>query len=254
MDRILHNQYITPLRINIRVQDAVEKFTKALFYSLFDENNSRKYTSNLEARFISICKKIGIKCSEKKWKEFYKQIPSIKEKLSLDAEAALQKDPAAKSINEIYLAYPGFLATAIYRLSHELLLLNLPILPRMMSEYAHSITGTDIHPGAKIGKSFFIDHATGIVIGETTVIKNNVTIYQGVTLGGLQVKKEFASVKRHPTIEDNVTIYAHATILGGAVIIGKNSVIGANVCITNPIPENSMVTYKKPYNLNPLNK
>ena len=124
---------------------------------------------------------------------------------------------------------------------NQLLKLKVPILPRMMSEFAHSTTGTDIHPGAEIGDSFFIDHATGIVIGETTIIKNNVTIFQGVTLGGLQVKKNMASVKRHPTIENNVIIYANATILGGDVVIGKNSVIGANVCITESTLENSIV-------------
>jgi serine O-acetyltransferase len=155
--------------------------------------------------------------------------------------AFLNSDPAAKSLREVYLAYPGFYAIAVYRLSNQLLKQGITILPRMMSEFAHSATGTDIHPGAEIGDSFFIDHATGIVIGETTIIKNNVTIFQGVTLGGLQVKKNMASVKRHPTIENNVIIYANATILGGNVVIGKNSIIGANVCITESTLENSIV-------------
>ena len=122
--------------------------------------------------------------------------------------------------------------------------MNLPVLPRMMSEYAHGLTGTDIHPGANIGNSFFIDHASGIVIGETTTIHNNVKIFQGVTLGGIQVKKSLAQTKRHPTIEDNVVIYANATILGGEVIIGSNSIIGANVCITESVPQDSLVMYE----------
>lgn len=248
----IHTPDILPLSIEISIKDAVEKFTKELFYSLFDKNYNNNYIKTIEASFSFICKKLDIDFPEEKWKYFYSQTPIIREKLRLDAQAALAKDPAAKSVKEIYLAYPGFLATSIYRLSHELLNLDVPILPRMMSEHAHSITGTDIHPGAEIGQSFFIDHATGIVIGETTIIKDNVSIYQGVTLGGLQVKKSLASIKRHPTIEDNVTIYANATIFGGDVIIGKNSVIGANVYITKSIPENSIVTYKKEHNLNLL--
>jgi serine O-acetyltransferase len=149
----------------------------------------------------------------------------------------------------VYLAYPGFYAITVHRLSHELLKLGIPVLPRMMNEFAHSSTGTDIHPGAEIGESFFIDHATGIVIGETTIIKNNVTIFQGVTLGGIQVKKILASTKRHPTIESGVVIYANATILGGDVVIGANSVIGANVCVTESIEENSVVTVQSENNI-----
>ena len=148
----------------------------------------------------------------------------------------------AKSLEEVYLAYPGFYAIAVHRLSNQLFKLGVPILPRMMSEFAHSITGADIHPGAEIGGSFFIDHATGIVIGETTIIKDYVQIFQGVTLGGLQVKKSLASTKRHPTIENGVIIYANATILGGDVRIGADSTIGANVCITESIQANSVVT------------
>ena len=162
----------------------------------------------------------------------------------LDAKAAYDADPAAKSLKEVYLAYPGFYAITMYRMSHELWILDIPILPRMISEYAHSVSGADIHPGAKIGESFFIDHATGVVIGETSVIGKNVIIYQGVTLGGIKVAKVLKGIKRHPTILDNVTIYANATILGGDVTIGENSVIGANVWITQSIPKNSVVTYK----------
>jgi serine O-acetyltransferase len=132
----------------------------------------------------------------------------------------------------------------MYRISHILWQLDIPVLPRMISEYAHGVTGTDIHPGATIGHSFFIDHATGVVIGETAVIHNHVVIYQGVTLGGITVEKALANTKRHPTIKDHVTIYANATVLGGTVEIGANSIIGANVWITKSIPENSIVTYK----------
>jgi serine O-acetyltransferase len=171
-------------------------------------------------------------------------MPSIKESIAQDAIATEQNDPACKGLQEVYLAYPGFHAIAVYRLSHELFKLDLPIISRMMSEYIHGITGIDIHPGATIGNSFFIDHGTGIVIGETTIIKNNVKIYQGVTLGGLSIKKSLSSIKRHPTIENNVTIYANATILGGDVTIGANSVVGANVWITQSVPENSLVTYQ----------
>jgi len=141
-------------------------------------------------------------------------------------------------------AYPGFYATAVHRLSHWLTLQKVPVLPRLFSEYAHSKTGIDIHPGATIGESFSIDHGTGVVIGETTVIGKNVKIYQGVTLGALSVNKELATQKRHPTIEDNVVIYSGATILGGETIIGRDSIIGGNVWLTNSVPSNSVVYHK----------
>jgi serine O-acetyltransferase len=139
------------------------------------------------------------------------------------------------------MAYPGFYAIAIYRLAHELYNKGFPLVPRLMTEYAHRQTGVDINPGAQIGESFFIDHATGVVIGETAIIKNNVKIYQGVTLGALYVAKNLQMTKRHPTIEDNVTIYANATILGGDTIIGKNSIIGGNAWVTSSVPSNSTV-------------
>ncbi|MBC7868312.1 MAG: serine acetyltransferase, partial [Gloeobacteraceae cyanobacterium ES-bin-316] len=161
-----------------------------------------------------------------------------------DAEAILQFDPAAESIEEVLVAYPGFYATAIYRLSNILWKQGVKILPRVFAEYAHSKTGIDIHPGAAIGSSFFIDHGTGIVIGETTIIGNNVKIYQGVTLGALSVNKHLAKSKRHPTIEDNVVIYSGATILGGETVIGKNSVIGGNVWLTNSVLPQSIVYHK----------
>ncbi|WP_460219916.1 serine O-acetyltransferase EpsC [Psychroserpens sp. MEBiC05023] len=234
---------------NIALKDTVEIFTKTLFYSLFDTNAMSINQGNLQSLFLEITQGLNIQNNKQLWSDFKSTFIDVRQALSLDAKAIEENDPAAKSLEEVYLAYPGFHAIAVYRLSHELHKLKVAILPRMMSEYAHSLTGVDIHPGAKIGSSFFIDHATGIVIGETTIIKNNVKIYQGVTLGGIQVKKNLSRVKRHPTIEDNVTIYANATILGGDVTIGANSIIGANVCVTNSIPENSILTYKKEYKL-----
>ncbi|MEW6509038.1 MAG: serine O-acetyltransferase EpsC [Bacteroidota bacterium] len=177
-------------------------------------------------------------------RSYIEKLPEIHSKLWLDANAIYEGDPAAESIDEVILAYPGFMAILIYRLAHEIYKLRVPILPRIMSEHAHQITGVDIHPGAIIGSPFFIDHGTGIVIGETTVIGNNVKIYQGVTLGALSVKKELSHVKRHPTIEDDVIIYAQAVILGGNTVIGKNSVIGGNSWIVQSIPPNSVVNNK----------
>ena len=224
------------------LRDVVERFTKELVNCLFDSGYQEIHPTDTKQLFVKILKKLDIQDEDHLWNTFENSFQEIRAKLDLDALAAFENDPAAKSIEEIYLAYPGFYAIAVYRLSNFLLKMDLPTLPRMMSEYAHSATGTDIHPGAEIGHSFFIDHATGIVIGETTIIKNNVSIYQGVTLGGLQVHKRLAKTKRHPTIESHVVIYANATILGGNVVIGANSVIGANVCVTESIPPNSLVT------------
>lgn len=235
---------------NICIKDTIEQFTKRLFYTLFDEQEvQEKELKGVKKLFLEISKQLIIQDVEFIWDEFTSRLDIIRIRLDLDALSAYKNDPAAKSLQEVYLAYPGFHAIAIYRLSHELFLLNTPIIPRMMSEYAHGLTGTDIHPGATIGNSFFIDHATGIVIGETSEIKNNVTIYQGVTLGGIQVKKSLSATKRHPTIEDNVTIYANATILGGDITIGANSIIGANVWITKSIAKNSLVTYHSEINI-----
>jgi serine O-acetyltransferase len=175
---------------------------------------------------------------------FFDEIPKVHQALLKDAEAILQYDPAAESIEEVLVAYPGFYATAIYRLSNILWKQGVKILPRVFAEYAHSKTGIDIHPGATIGESFFIDHGTGIVIGESTIIGDNVKIYQGVTLGALSVNKHLAKSKRHPTIEDGVVIYSGATILGGETVIGKNSVIGGNVWLTNSVLPQSIVYHK----------
>ncbi|MDO4260552.1 MAG: serine O-acetyltransferase EpsC [Eubacteriales bacterium] len=177
---------------------------------------------------------------------FLSRIPHVRELLETDLEAAFQGDPAAKYRDEIILSYPGMLAITVNRLAHELFLLNVPLIPRIMTEYAHSITGIDIHPGATIGKYFFIDHGTGVVVGETTVIGDRVKIYQGVTLGALSTRggQKLRNVRRHPTIEDDVTIYSGASILGGETVVGRNSVIGSNVFITSSIPADTKVSMK----------
>jgi serine O-acetyltransferase len=175
---------------------------------------------------------------------FFEKVPFIYDELQKDAAEILKFDPAAESIEEVLVAYPGFYATAVYRFSHQLWKQGVKLIPRLFSECAHSKTGIDIHPGAQIGESFFIDHGTGIVIGETSVIGNRVKIYQGVTLGALSVSKEVAKMKRHPTIEDDVVIYSGATILGGDTVIGHDSVIGGNVWLTHSLLPNSIVYHK----------
>ena len=176
--------------------------------------------------------------------DFFGRLPAIRALIQTDLQAAFDGDPAATGKEEIILSYPGLFAITVYRLAHGLYELGLPMIPRMMTEYAHSITGIDIHPGAKVGAAFFIDHGTGIVIGETAVIGENVKIYQGVTLGGLSTRggQSLRGKRRHPTIEDNVTIYANATILGGDTIIGKGCVIGSSVFITESVAPGTTVT------------
>ena len=176
--------------------------------------------------------------------DLLEKIPEIRRMVKLDVEAAFLGDPAAKTQEEIILSYPGVEAIIIHRVAHELWIKKIPFIPRIMNEYMHSKTGVDIHPGAQIGDYFFIDHGTGVVIGETTIIGNHVKIYQGVTLGALSVKKEDGDHKRHPTIEDEVTIYAGARILGGNTVIGKGSVIGGNVWLVSSVPPNSNLVYK----------
>lgn len=180
--------------------------------------------------------------------DFFEQLPAIRELIHTDLHAAYRGDPAAKSYAEIILAYPGLRALAIHRIAHVLNSRGVPILPRMMSEYVHNRTGIDIHPGAKIGSALFIDHGTGVVIGETSIIGNHVKIYQGVTLGALSIPDPDAQnlKKRHPTIEDNVTIYANSTILGGETTIGARSVIGSNVWLTHSVPPDTKVRFVQP--------
>ena len=173
--------------------------------------------------------------------DLLEKIPEIRRKVSRDVEAANRGDPAARSSEEVILSYPGVEAIMVHRIAHELWVREVAMIPRMMSEYLHGKTGIDIHPGAAIGDSFFIDHGTGVVIGETTVIGDNVKLYQGVTLGALSVQKELANRKRHPTLEDDVTVYAGATILGGDTVIGRGSVIGGNVWLTSSVPPGSRI-------------
>lgn len=202
-------------------QDLKHTFSVILFELLKEESSVKKHTET-----------------------FFGALPAIYQALLIDADTVLRFDPAAQSIEEVLIAYPGFYATAVYRLSHQLYIQGIKTLPRLLSEYAHSKTGIDIHPGATIGAAFAIDHGTGIVIGETAVIGERVKIYQGVTLGALNVSKELASMKRHPTIEDDVIIYSGATILGGETIIGSGSIIGGNIWLTHSVPPNSVVYHK----------
>lgn len=181
----------------------------------------------------------------KKRDAFFAEVPHIEQMLQQDAEAMFNGDPAAKSSQEVIRSYPGFKAIASYRVAHALYTLDIQLIPRMITEAMHSRTGIDIHPGAIIGKSFCVDHGTGVVIGQTCIIGEHVKIYQGVTLGALSVKKEDAKIKRHPTIEDGVVIYAGATILGGETVIGKNTIIGGNVWLTNSVPVNSKIYYNQ---------
>tara|TARA_R100000935_G_C2838795_1_gene169780 strand:+ start:1683 stop:2471 length:789 start_codon:yes stop_codon:yes gene_type:complete len=232
--------------IKYRLKVKTEEFTDLLFHTLFDaETSVEKNLQKLETLFEELaeiaCWKPEKPCKEL-WNIYVKKLPIILEKLNKDAKAFLDNDPAANSIEEVYLSYPGFFAIVIYRLSHEFYKVGMPLIPRLMSEYAHFITGADINPGAQIGESFFLDHATGTVIGETTIIKDNVKMYQGVTLGALSVARNLRHKKRHPTVEDNVVIYANATILGSETIIGANSIIGGNTWITASVLPNSLVT------------
>lgn len=229
-----------------------KRWVKDLYETLFlpqNDNTEDQLKRNFEALQETLSELIntvtGDKIlTEKQVSQFFEALPELYNQLVLDAKSILEFDPAADSLEEVYLAYPGFFATYVYRISHQLWIQEVKILPRVISEYAHSKTGIDIHPGAAIGKSFFIDHGTGIVIGETTIIGNNVKIYQGVTLGALNVSKEKAHQKRHPNIEDDVIIYSGATILGGETTIGRESIIGGNVWVTQDVPANSLVYHK----------
>ena len=181
---------------------------------------------------------------------FIEKLPTISVMLSSDIRATLAGDPATKNSDEVIFSYPGLLATSIFRMAHELYLLKVPIIPRIMTEHAHSVTGIDIHPGASIGPGFFIDHGTGVVIGETTTIGASVRLYQGVTLGALSLPKDagekMRNKKRHPTIEDDVIIYANTTVLGGETVIGARSVIGGNIWLTEAVPADTRVILKRP--------
>lgn len=221
--------------LSVLIEDVMFHLNKQIMLAL---KYSPKYTNADEEIIQAEAQKASIL--------FFQKIPKVRALLETDLQAAFDGDPAAYSKEEIILSYPGLQAISINRLAHELFLLDIPLIPRIMTEYAHSVTGIDIHPGATIGEYFFIDHGTGIVVGETTVIGNNVKIYQGVTLGALSTRggQKLQGKKRHPTIEDNVTIYSGASILGGESIIGKGTVIGSNAFITTSIPPGTKVSIK----------
>jgi len=241
---------------NASLKRESKDFLNELIDLLFPHFSSKIYYSPediiaklqlLERNLISLLKIVlenGKENINRTAKNYISKIPQVHDMLWLDAEEIFQGDPAAESIDEVILAYPGFMAITIYRLAHELYKFKVPIIPRILTEHAHEITGVDIHPGAEIDSPFFIDHGTGIVIGETTNIGKNVKIYQGVTLGALSVDKSLANVKRHPTIQDNVIIYSQSVILGGDTVIGKGSVIGGNSWVTQSVPPNSVVYSK----------
>ncbi len=255
------NEFISQLSANLsREQKAFpskelcRQFVDDLYALLFEFSNGKtREGTKLKLKFKKLTRSFSrlLKCSidsaperKKATELFFDALPPVYDMLMQDAEAILAADPAADSLEEIILAYPGFFATYVYRIAHQLHKQNLLLHARIMSEYAHSKTGIDIHPAAIIGHSFVIDHGTGIVVGQTSEVGNHVTIYQGVTLGALAVSKAEASVKRHPTIGDNVVIYAGATILGGKTVIGAGSIIGGNVWLTNSVSPNYVVYHK----------
>jgi serine O-acetyltransferase len=185
----------------------------------------------------------GARAADRVAEEFFAGLPQVRAALIEDAEATYAGDPAAESADAVIAAYPGFYATALYRIAHPLYVAGVPLFPRVLTELAHRETGIDIHPGARIGRAFSIDHGTGVVIGETAILGDRVRLFQGVTLGALMVRKGLASVKRHPTIGNDVVVYSNATILGGDTVVGDGSVVGGNVWLTRSVPPKSVVTY-----------
>lgn len=234
-------------------KQTAEIFVSDVFHFLFVSDNKKAAYTQTEAEYKRLKSNLALLLAETSKTEdevetvtetFFTQLPKLYKVLLKDAQAILDFDPAAQSIAEVVVAYPGFYATVVYRLSHQLWKQGVKLLPRLFTEFAHGKTGIDIHPAAQIGSAFAIDHGTGIVIGETTVIGNHVKLYQGVTLGALNVAKSLASSKRHPTIEDEVVIYSGATILGGETVIGRGSIIGGNVWLTYSVPSNSVVYHQ----------
>lgn len=245
--KVPHSNIVNEIPSKRKVIEWTDKMIDFIFPSYNGYKFEISNESVLKKELTKILKPLSLSFPDN-CKEFtsnyFKKIHTIKSNLINDAKAILDFDPAAHNLNEVIAAYPGFFAVMIYRLAHPMYIGGLYFFARIMTEYAHRETGIDIHPGAKIGNSFFIDHGTGIVIGETTEIGNNVKIYQGVTLGALNVKKDLAKTKRHPTIQDNVIIYAGATVLGGNTIIGHDTVIGGNVWLTESIQAHSIVYQK----------
>lgn len=234
-DNRVYKIYSLKNNMSAAIEDAIFNLEKQIMIVLKYQNTRKISDAKLEEKAESITL------------DFMEKIPMIREVLDTDIQAFYEGDPAAYSKDEIILSYPGLFAISVYRMAHELWQLNVPMMPRIMTEYAHSKTGIDIHPGATIGKYFFIDHGTGIVIGETTIIGNHVKIYQGVTLGGISTRggQSLKGKKRHPTIMDNVTIYSGASILGGKTVIGENVVVGGNTFITESIESGTTVSAKK---------
>jgi serine O-acetyltransferase len=240
---------------NLPSSNEIHTFTESLIAYLFPVTDEPElFLEHHEATMYKLQKQLAcliesVDRSQELEKEliaddFFNSLEDIKDLLVKDAQLILDFDPAATSLEEVILSYPGFQALMVHRLAHKLYQAKVPLIPRIISEWAHSKTGIDINPGAQIGSPFFIDHGTGVVIGETTIIGNNVKIYQSVTLGALAVRKEDASSKRHPTIEDNVIIYAGSTILGGNTVIGHDSIIGGNTWITKSILPFSVVYHR----------
>lgn len=233
--------------------DVISGWAARLIQLLYPELSENRFNDieHLEAAYSALQKELVIMLNatracceynkEKVAELFFAGIPELYRVLNTDLEAIFMGDPAARSKFEVIRAYPGFLALSFYRLAHLLFKLKVPSLPRILTEHAHSRTGIDIHPAARIGEYCMIDHGTGVVVGETCIIGDHVKIYQGVTLGALSVDKSMASVKRHPTIEDHVIIYSNATILGGDTVVGHHSVIGGNVWLTNSVPPGSLL-------------
>ena len=245
--------------------DIIEKLRRIVFPGYFRDKNYRMYNAKhnlsmlIEDVMFNMTQQVALVYqsggeseesaqthAQEVCLEFFRQIPQVRAMVQTDLQASYDGDPAATGMAEIIFAYPGLFAITVYRLAHVLYTLGVPMLPRIMTEHAHSITGIDIHPGATIGKYFFIDHGTGIVVGETTVIGDNVKIYQGVTLGALSTRggQTLRGKRRHPTIEDNVTIYAGTSVLGGETVIGRDSVIGANAFITKSVAPCTTVSTK----------
>ena len=237
--------------------DMIDKLRRIVFPGYFTEKTYRIYNAKhnlsmlIEDVMFNLNRQVGLVIQNKEEAEriclsFFREIPKVRALVQTDLQASYDGDPAASGKDEIVFSYPGLFAITVYRLAHVLYRLGVPMIPRIMTEHAHSVTGIDIHPGATVGEYFFIDHGTGIVIGETTVIGDHVKIYQGVTLGALSTRggQNLRGKRRHPTIEDNVTIYAGASILGGDTVIGRDSVIGSNAFITESIASGTRVTTK----------
>ncbi len=236
-------------RLPFELRDRAEEFGRALLEFLFPHFARARRTelsdvTAEEARLRALLVPI-LEEGQGQANLFFAELPAIYESLLADGEVMYQGDPATASRDEVILAYPGFFAVALYRAAHALYQLDVPLFPRLLTEVAHRETGIDIHPAARIGKRFAIDHGTGIVIGETALLGDGVRVYQGVTLGAAAVRKELSRIKRHPTIGNNVVIYANATILGGDTVVGDDSIIGGNVWLTHSVPPKSVITHRE---------